>query len=152
MKSLYFLVGIILISRAAVVQPLTMTPNFEPAPEIAAPAPLINPSVDLFADRNTSDYEVDVTPAIQSALDSLVAGATDRQAKTALTAALAAQPTQSEIAASPQPAASAMSPNLYGFNSNFRWLPRYRRRLHCQVTYRPMWKICCWFVWWWFWY
>jgi hypothetical protein len=28
--------------------------------------------------------------------------------------------------------------------------PIFRPKLYCSVTYYPNWKLCCWFVWWWY--
>jgi hypothetical protein len=28
--------------------------------------------------------------------------------------------------------------------------PVFRPKLYCSITYSPNWKLCCWFVWWWY--
>lgn len=103
-----------------------------------------------------TDFEVDVSPSIEGAINALISGTRDAdRVRSSFTAALKAQPTQADYASAP----SSVKADLDRFNKDSRdsktplplarWRPIYRRRIHCKVTYSPNWRICCWLVYWW---
>jgi hypothetical protein len=119
--------------------------------------PVINrmPPITQLPDPSSSQYDIDVTSSVESAINTLISGAPDKsKISSSYTAALNAKPSSSEMAAGKAslPAAPMMAASPTSTSSRpISIMPRYRRRLRCVVNYWPNWKICCWFVWWWWW-
>ena len=84
---------------------------------------------------NEGGTDVELTPSLLNTLNTL-SGGTMRM-ETAPSA-----PGPSDVKANAPAATSSLT---WGSSYRGRWV----RKLRCQVSWWPYWKICCWYVWWW---
>jgi hypothetical protein len=97
---------------------------------------------------------------VQSALNTILAGARNPNAVASLSKSLSAsQPSKAELAEIPdnvrlqaEAAAEPVETAALGRSAvqRIRIKLRWKKIIRCKVTWWPKWRLCCEWVWWWF--
>ena len=114
---------------------------------------------------------------LEQALNTILSKSTDGNIRQSFSSTLRAEPPASDIQAAerstgksfaslrasggaPSASGASGSASSFGFGGSYGSncycynpcysCPMFRRKLVCSVTYWPNWRLCCWFVWWWY--